>query len=236
MASVESVKEKLNGLIDSANAVTGKKDGDLTAAVGSLMEGFGQSEDKLAARLDGSLTEYSNSQITTLTDYAFYGCGNLKRVSLPNLTRIGKYSFNGCPLEEFDFSNINVGGGYSSSFAFSGAVFTHIVLPKMTILPWNIFERCLSLEVVDCHVVSIIQGQAFRYDTNLKTLILRQTSGPVEIGHNIFSDVGLGVDSKVCAVYVPAALIEQYQTATNWSGLYEGGAVVFHAIEGSEFE
>ena len=45
MASVESVKAKLNGLIDSANAVTGKKDGDLTSAVNSLIAGFGGQED-----------------------------------------------------------------------------------------------------------------------------------------------------------------------------------------------
>lgn len=40
MATAESVKEKIRGLIDSANAATGNSDADLTAAVGALIAGF----------------------------------------------------------------------------------------------------------------------------------------------------------------------------------------------------
>ena len=42
MATAESVKAKLQGLIDAANATTGGIDADLTAAVQSLIAGFGQ--------------------------------------------------------------------------------------------------------------------------------------------------------------------------------------------------
>ena len=42
MATAESVKAKLQGLIDAANATTGGVDADLTAAVQSLIAGFGQ--------------------------------------------------------------------------------------------------------------------------------------------------------------------------------------------------
>lgn len=42
MATAESVKGKIQGLIDSANAATGNADADLSAAVGSLIAGFGQ--------------------------------------------------------------------------------------------------------------------------------------------------------------------------------------------------
>ena len=42
MATAESVKAKLQGLIDTANATTGGIDADLTAAVQSLIAGFGQ--------------------------------------------------------------------------------------------------------------------------------------------------------------------------------------------------
>jgi hypothetical protein len=37
-------------------------------------------------------------------------------------------------------------------------------------------------------------------------------------------------------VYVPQALITEYQNATNWSTLYAGGTCNFVAIEGSEYE
>lgn len=42
MATAESVKVKLQGLINKANAKTGKNDTDLTTAVTALVEGYGQ--------------------------------------------------------------------------------------------------------------------------------------------------------------------------------------------------
>lgn len=42
MATAESVKGKIQGLIDSANTATGNTDADLSTAVGSLIAGFGQ--------------------------------------------------------------------------------------------------------------------------------------------------------------------------------------------------
>lgn len=42
MVTAESVKAKLQGLIDLANTTTGNADADLTAAVNSLIAGFGQ--------------------------------------------------------------------------------------------------------------------------------------------------------------------------------------------------
>ena len=42
MATADSVKSKLQGLIDQANTATGDTDADLTTAVGRLIAGFGQ--------------------------------------------------------------------------------------------------------------------------------------------------------------------------------------------------
>lgn len=42
MATADSVKTKIQGLIDQANAATGGTDADLTNAVGSLIAGYGQ--------------------------------------------------------------------------------------------------------------------------------------------------------------------------------------------------
>lgn len=41
MASITSVKAKIQGLIDKANSATGKSDIDLTSAVDSLINGVG---------------------------------------------------------------------------------------------------------------------------------------------------------------------------------------------------
>lgn len=42
MATADSVKAKIQGLIDQSNAATGNTDADLTTAVNSLIAGFGQ--------------------------------------------------------------------------------------------------------------------------------------------------------------------------------------------------
>ena len=43
MPTADSVKTKIQGLINSANAATGQTDGNLSAAVASLVAGFGGS-------------------------------------------------------------------------------------------------------------------------------------------------------------------------------------------------
>ena len=238
MVTAQSVKNKLEGLISKANGVTGKNDGTVSAAVDALISGFGQGgADTLTARLDGSISGYTNSNLTTIPDYGFYGCTSLAQVSCPNLTAIGRYAFSGCTaLTEFDFSNVNLPAGYGSVNAFENTGLTHVVLPKMATIPYNFFERCGNLNVVDCHAVTMLQMQAFRYCTSLTTLILRKTDGVAYTASNTFDNCGFGSDGKVCAVYVPQSLLEQYKVATNWSALLELGQIAFFAIEGSEYQ
>ena len=51
MATADTVKNQLQALIDSANAKTGKADGDLTAAVDSLAAGYGIGSDPVLTEL-----------------------------------------------------------------------------------------------------------------------------------------------------------------------------------------
>jgi hypothetical protein len=56
------------------------------------------------------------------------------------------------------------------------------------------------------------------------------------INTNVFNSTPFAAGKAGGTVYVPQALIEQYQTATNWSTLYAAGTCNFVAIEGSEYE
>lgn len=125
MATAESVKGKIQGLIDSANAATGNTDADLSTAVGSLIAGFGQggggyTNEQIIALADRSVTEFvipdgcakiasmffnCNSlehvhipnSVTSIDIYAFSNCSSLQITELPNgITRIGGSSFTGC--------------------------------------------------------------------------------------------------------------------------------------------
>lgn len=46
MATAESVKAKIQNLIDAANQTTGNKDTDLTTAVEALIAGYGKGDNE----------------------------------------------------------------------------------------------------------------------------------------------------------------------------------------------
>ena len=57
MATADSVKAKLQGLLDSANETTGNEDKDLTSAVAALIAGYGQGgENNVEGMYSGSFT------------------------------------------------------------------------------------------------------------------------------------------------------------------------------------
>ena len=63
MVTADSVKEKLQGLIDMANATTGGASIDLTAAVDALVAGYGQGGTTVPQIL--SVTKYTHSEAWT---------------------------------------------------------------------------------------------------------------------------------------------------------------------------
>jgi hypothetical protein len=85
---------------------------------------------------------------------------------------------------------------------------------------------CQKLEYADCGQVGNLPAQTFASSTALKTLILRKTSGICTLS-NTNAVSGSGIGKGTGYVYVPAALIDTYKTATNWSNY----AAQFRAIE-----
>lgn len=76
MATADSVKYKLQELINQANTATGKTDADLTAAVGRLIAGFGQGGGALIIRTDNlhdSSTDIENKYIDNGVDKSYSG-------------------------------------------------------------------------------------------------------------------------------------------------------------------
>ena len=70
----------------------------------------------------------------------------------------------------------------------------------------------------------------------MTTLVLRNDTVVTLANINAFQGTPFASGGTGGTVYVPAALIESYQTATNWSTLYASGTCNFAAIEGSEYE
>ena len=205
--------------------------------------------------LQRTLTTYSNSEITSIGDFAFSGCDDLVSVDLPNATAIGASTFNKCSklasvnipkvtaiptaafnstpsLTAFDFSNVTE----ISGTAFNNSGLTgKIVIPHVTELAGMAFGNCENLTVVDLKAVQTFTGTNVFYNcNNLVHLILRYEGGVVPLPaavKNFF-----GSNSKMAKlngyVFVPSALVSQYQAATNWSTI--GGYIL--PIEGSQYE
>lgn len=290
MVTAESVKAKLQGLIDTANAATGNADADLTAAVNALAAGFGQGggggEDTLRALVEGTFAgAFVDDTITTIRNGAFWNCKGLTSVSCQNVTSVGENAFGGCGtvadyglgLNEVNLPAAVTAGNYAFQSCFGLRVvnmpslktigtntffnihlLTELNLPELTAVASGGIRGCSALASVNLPKVARVDGTAFYGDraltsidfpllesieaqafascSKLSTLILRKNSVCTLSNTSAFNSTPFASNGSGGTVYVPAALVASYQSATNWSMLYAGGKCTFAAIEGSEYE
>ena len=84
-------KTKLSNLADAIREKSGKAATMTLAEMTTTVEGL--EKDKTPELLTNTLTAYSNSDITSLREHAFYGSSALKTIKLPALTTLGAYCF-----------------------------------------------------------------------------------------------------------------------------------------------
>lgn len=78
---------------------------EMASLINSLSKSaIGINDEKLL--IEGTISSYFNSQITTLRPHAFRSCSSLSRVELTNCITIGSSAFYDCDqLQEVAFSN-----------------------------------------------------------------------------------------------------------------------------------
>jgi len=195
-----------------------------------------------------ALTSLPNG-VTSIPQYAFYGCTNLALTSLPSgITSIATYAFARCT----NLTTISCDGSITTlgSYAFTGTStypmsLTSVSFPNMAISSLGTTfgsttaeNACQQLAFIDIGNIQGILTNAFANCYALQTLVLRRTGSICSLNNiNAFTNTPMsGYNSLTGTVYVPSALISSYQTATNWSTLYNNGTVTFSAIEGSAYE
>lgn len=164
------------------------------------------------------LGNYYDDSITSLAMYAFAGRSSLDSVTLPEVRWISNHGFYYCqnlkrvclPLYGAEYSNAEV---------------TH-----------NMFNNCYKLEFVELGFANKIASSVFNNCKALHTIILRRPHIVELYDVSVFNGSSFAQGGTGGIIYVPAALIEEYKTATNWSALYAYGTVEFVALEGSEYE
>lgn len=181
-----------------------------------------------------SLTSVKLPNAYEIRDSAFSGCTNLKSVNLPLVKTLGQYIFEASGLTSVILPSAKTISG--SSFRKATNLKT-VDLPIATKINANAFDTCTSLESVsapevqtlgqyafagctslvtlDLPKVTSIANHAFRKASSLSTLYLRNDS-VVEL-----ADVGAFYDIRTINIYVPANLIESYQTDKVWRLLFD---------------
>ena len=209
--------------------------GGFVDAVSAIQAG---SESVDAALINNELIEYFSDKVTAV-NLKFGGLKKLKKLDLPNCKTITSQAFDGCAIKDFNLPSLQSIGW--QCFANNSAV-EHLVFPSVTATTGaSMFSSCTALKVIDYPIISHMAPGNYPYTScrALEAFILRKSDGIVTLSNSgIFANAPLGGLGGTYSghVYVPAALIPTYQTATNWATIYAAYPEIFQPIEGSEYE
>lgn len=235
--------DAINALTTYANETTGASDTDLSSAVATLVAGYGggggYTIEDIATRSypygDIVFSEdlnlqgyefYGRTGITSIySDYAlgggngynFHSCTGLKKVFIRQQLSLGAYEFYNC-------TNLETA-----------------VFPMMHSLYTSAMQSDSKLKAIDCGGYNanggLIRTNAFAGCSQLKTIILRTTSGAWLLSNiNNLNNTPFASGKSGGTLYVPSALISSYQSATNWSTILGYTNNSIQAIEGSQYE
>ena len=139
-----------------------------------------------------TVTEYKENRISTVGQYAFYGCTTLTEVDVPNVTSIGQYAFASCK------NNV-----------------LFVRCPNATLAGSYQFRDASSLVVADILGFEGSSWDSFLNCTSLSALILRRESLCPMSGTNMVGNTPIAKGTGY--VYIPRSLVDSYKSATNWS-------------------
>jgi hypothetical protein len=117
--------------------------------------------------VDGTITEYSDSELTSVADYGFYIKPKLTQVDLPNVTKIGSSAFQQCPLTSVNIPKVTRLGSYAFQHC---TALQSIELFNLTMLEASVFNGCTSITSIDAPNVTTVGTRAF-YNCNKATNI-----------------------------------------------------------------
>jgi hypothetical protein len=152
--------------------------------------------------------------IISIGSHAFDGCSKLALTELPDgLTKISTYSFRNC--KNLALTALPQGITEIGTYAFSGCANLALTcLPEtVTSIGTNTFYNCSSLEKMTMHErITNIGNNAFSGCGSLKFFICLAETPPT---------LGTGVFNKISnlVITVPAASLEAYKKAGNWSDI-----------------
>jgi hypothetical protein len=184
--------------------------------------------------VDKTIMEFADDVLKKIKDRSFYQCGSLVSVDVPAVTNVGSNAFYQC----YELVSVNVPSAQtigSGAFEICSKL-TDVNAMSASNIGSSAFRTCTELVLLDLPSATYIGDYAFLGSKKMVKLVLRSQSVCKLSNTRAFNTTPFASDGTGGTAYVPQALIEQYQTATNWSTLYAAGTCNFVAIEGSEYE
>lgn len=180
----------------------------------------------------------SSDTVKSIGGRGFTNCKKLTYARFPACTWVGPYAFSITPLlMETDFSACEAVSGYS----FREMSCEELRLPSInTKSTSGTFQYSYNLRLLDLgqNFLGFSGANDCQDNHSMTAVVLR--SGNV----CVLSNVGVFKNTPMTGyggaysghIYVPSALIAEYQSATNWATLYANYPDIFAPIEGSEYE
>ena len=144
--------------------------GDMDALIdGSMTEiTSGVTKIRKYAFYESKIIKASLPNLTTISDYAFYGCVNLEYISIPNLVKSYMNAFSRCwKLKSVSFPLLE---SVSQSFFEDCTGLTSVSLPNVTTISSYGFKGCTGLTSVSLPNVTTISSYGFQGCTGLTSV------------------------------------------------------------------
>lgn len=155
--------------------------------------------------------------VTSLSSACFYST-KCKRIELPELRSMlytDMFKGGGSSQDRLEVVILpKLETMASNCFAYQQKLHT-LDLRSLITVAATAFLSCIKLEEVDLPSATAIKKQAFYGAKVFKTLILRRDAVCTLENTNAFNSTLIA--SGAGYIYVPAALVDSYKTATNWS-------------------
>lgn len=208
---------------------------DVTKPVGEIVSSVSDLSIVTFKRHTG-ITRLVLQSATEIPGHFCNGCTNLTEVIAPNVTKVGGSAF------------MNTKALNSPCFfpkaslvtdAFNGSSVPVVVANAIDTSNSRIIYNNPSLIAVDMlgtRHQNLNGGSVFANCASFKTLILRDSTMLTLSGIASFGGTPFASGKSGGTLYVPAALVESYQTATNWSIILSYANNQILPIEGSIYE
>lgn len=198
------------------------------------------STDYLAQLNNNTLTTYSDASIINVREYMFVGATNLENINLSEATILGGNSLKGCTkLKNIHFPKVYECRSLCMSEC---SLLETIVLPALKYANTGVMKTNPVLTAVDIGKTALTANdmylgqQVFQNDSALAVLVLRSNTAYALQNINTFSGTPFASGGSGGTLFVPSALISNYQSATNWSTILGYANNSIQAIEGSAYE